>query len=139
MIAVTTAAVVVAVAIAVAVGLSGGSDDDGTVAQPSSETDSDQRTGDSSDGEPGDDGSGDGTPDAAAGEATLLPEAMGGQAAIDALGDNLQVVAQRNDMTADELRALLLRDDDLRVSPAGTLLYSDTMTPPPPATPPAED
>lgn len=122
MIAVTTAAVVIVAAVAAAVGLSGSSDDDGTVAVGPAETQTD-----------GDGGST--TPDdqqLATGEGTtMLPEAMSGQQAIDALGDKLAVVAERNNMTAEKLRKLLLTDSTLHVTPAGSLLYVDTMTPPP--------
>lgn len=63
-------------------------------------------------------------------QGSVLPEPMGGQAAIDALGDNLEVVAQRSGKTTDELEALLLRDSTLRVSTSGFLYYVDTATPP---------
>lgn len=63
-------------------------------------------------------------------QGSVLPEPMGGQAAIDALGDNLDVVAQRSGKTTAELEALLLRDSTLRVSTSGFLYYVDTATPP---------
>ena len=63
-------------------------------------------------------------------QGSVLPEPMGGQDAIDALGDNLDVVAQRSGKTTDELEALLLRDTTLRVSTSGFLYYVDNATPP---------
>ena len=121
MIAVTTAAVVIVVAVAVAVGWSNRSGDDGTVAVGPSDAQTDD---DASSATPGDERM-------AAGEGTMLPEAMSGQEAVDALGDKLAVVAERNNMTAEKLRKLLLTDSTLHVTPSGSLLYVDTMTPPP--------
>lgn len=63
--------------------------------------------------------------------ADLLPEPMGGQEAIDALGEHLDHVAELNGMTPDQLRDALLRDPTLTVAPSGRLLYEDEMTPPP--------
>ncbi|WP_334152131.1 hypothetical protein [Microbacterium sp.] len=57
---------------------------------------------------------------------SVLPEAMGGQEAIDALGDDLQAVADRNGKTVEELTALLLRDATAKVSPSGFIVYSDS-------------
>lgn len=114
--AVAAAVVVVAVAVVVAVWLTGRSGDDGdsgdsqTVAVPSSEP----STGTMRTVEPAD----------------LLPEPMGGQEAIDALGDHIEDVAELNNTTVDELRDMLLRDASLLVSPSGRLLYDDDMTPP---------
>jgi hypothetical protein len=65
------------------------------------------------------------------GETDLLPEAMGGQEAIDALGARLDRVAELNGMTPGQLRDALLQDASLTVTPSGRLLYSDEMTPPP--------
>ncbi len=122
MIAVTAAAVAVVASVALAVGLSGDSDDgDQPVAEPSSE---------SANGDP-DSRASTGAEELKSADTKVVPEPMGGQKAIDALGDDLARVAERHDMTPDELRQALLRDDDLRVTPSGTLLYADTMTPPP--------
>lgn len=57
---------------------------------------------------------------------SVLPEAMGGQEAIDALGDDLEAVADRNGKTVEELTALLLRDATAKVSPSGFIVYSDS-------------
>ena len=57
---------------------------------------------------------------------SVLPEAMGGQEAIDALGDDLEAVADRNGKTVDELTALLLRDATAKISPRGFIVYSDS-------------
>jgi hypothetical protein len=59
----------------------------------------------------------------------FLPEPMSGQDAIDALGDDLERVAEMNNRTPEELRELLLRDKTLHVSPNGFLMYVDTATP----------
>lgn len=125
MIAVTAAAVVVAVAVAVAVGLTSRSDDD-PVAHPVEPTEAPAETDATDAGEPSADEL------ATADGPSVLPEPMGGQEAIDALGDDLELVAERNNTTVDELRALLLRDATLRVSQSGQLFYEDTMTPPTP-------
>ncbi|MBK0418855.1 hypothetical protein JD276_07395 [Leucobacter sp. CSA1] len=53
----------------------------------------------------------------------VLPKTMGGQDAIEALGDDIDVVAERNGMTVDELKELLLRDKSAKVSKNGFLLY----------------
>lgn len=53
----------------------------------------------------------------------VLPEPMGGQEAIDALGDRIEIVAKRNGMTAEQLEELLLRDESARVSTNGFILY----------------
>ncbi len=124
LISVTTAVLVLGVAVAVGVGLSGGgSDDDSTVAEPSTSENDEAGDGsqDLSDGQ---------RSDTRGGEAEFLPEAMSGQEAVDALGDELETVAQQHGMTADELREDLLRDATLTVTPSGELLYEDTMTPP---------
>lgn len=65
------------------------------------------------------------------GGGAILAEPLGGQAAIDALGDDLlAVVASRAGKTAEELKDLLLSDSTLRVSRGGGLYFVD-----PPATP----
>ena len=55
----------------------------------------------------------------------LLPESKSGQEAIDALGDNLAVAAKRNNMTVEELQALLLRDATAHISTSGYIVYLD--------------
>lgn len=55
----------------------------------------------------------------------LLDEELGGQEAIDALGDNTEVVAQRLGISAEALKALLLRDPSARVTPKGFVIYRD--------------
>ncbi|TDE10388.1 hypothetical protein [Jiangella asiatica] len=123
--AVMAAVVVVAVAVVLAVWLTGRGDDDdsGAVAVPSADGSGDRSASDDS-----------ATPDGSlrTGEPLqLLPSPMGGQEAIDALGEeDLERVAEINNTTVDELRDLLLRDATLLVSPSGRLMYEDTMTPP---------
>lgn len=115
--AVGAAVVVVALAVVLAVWLtrdSGG--DDGSVAVPSAQPPADTPT------------SGDGS--AAQAQGDVLPQAMSGQEAVDALGDQLEYVAELNAMSADELRDLLLRDASVQVAPSGRLMYNDQMTPP---------
>lgn len=63
------------------------------------------------------------------GTTTVLDEEMGGQEAVDALGDRIDVVAQRNGMTADELTELLLTDPTARVTTKGFVYFSETRTP----------
>ncbi|MBB5786572.1 hypothetical protein [Jiangella mangrovi] len=65
------------------------------------------------------------------GQDDLLPEPMGGQEAIDALGERLEHVAELNGMTPADLRDALLTTASLKVAPSGRLLYDDEMTPPP--------
>jgi len=55
----------------------------------------------------------------------LLPERMNGQDAIDALGDRISTVAERNGKTVDELKDLLLRDSTAYVTPSGMIVYLD--------------
>lgn len=59
----------------------------------------------------------------------VLPEDMNGQEAIDALGDNIDAVAERNGKTVEELKQLLLRDNTVYVTKTGHIMYRDTMTP----------
>lgn len=49
----------------------------------------------------------------------VLPRPMGGQEAIDELGDNIQFVAERNGKSVDELKEFLLRNESAQVSPNG--------------------
>lgn len=56
----------------------------------------------------------------------VLPEPMGGQEAIDALGDKISVVAQRNGKTVEQIEDLLLRDKTAEVSTDGFIRYIDT-------------
>lgn len=60
---------------------------------------------------------------------SLLPEAMNGQEAIDALGDKIEVVAKRNGKSVEELEELLLRDKTAHISPNGFIVYLDTSGP----------
>ena len=57
----------------------------------------------------------------------LLPEAMGGEAAIDALGDDIVKVAKLNSMTVEELEELLRTDKTARVTKTGVIKYVDTL------------
>lgn len=116
-VAVAAAVVVVALAVVAAVWLTSESDDDpgdGSVAAPS-------------------DASATPSPDEgtlAPGGGDVLPRAMSGQEAVDALGERLDEVAELNGMSPDELRDLLLRDAGAVVAPSGRLMYDDRMTPP---------
>lgn len=56
----------------------------------------------------------------------VLPEQMGGQEAIDALGDKIEFVAKRNGKTVEQLEELLLRDKSAKVSPQGFVVYIDS-------------
>ncbi|MFC7945288.1 hypothetical protein ACFUPZ_18685 [Microbacterium oxydans] len=57
---------------------------------------------------------------------SVLPETMGGEEAIDALGDNIETVARRNGKTVEELTELLLRDTTAKISPEGFIVYRDS-------------
>lgn len=57
---------------------------------------------------------------------TPLPKAMAGQEAIDALGDDIDLVAKRNNMTTEKLEELLLKDPTAHISKTGHLMYKDT-------------
>lgn len=59
---------------------------------------------------------------------TYLTENMNGQEAIDALGDDIEVVAKRNGKTVEELTDLLLRDETAYISPNGFLMFKDGIT-----------
>lgn len=54
----------------------------------------------------------------------ILEKPLGGQDAIDALGDDIQIVADRNNMTVDEVKDLLLKDPNMMVSPTGHIFAS---------------
>lgn len=56
----------------------------------------------------------------------VLPSPMNGQEAIDELGDNIEIVAQRNGKTVEELKELLLRDETAYVSTRGYIFYRDS-------------
>ena len=56
----------------------------------------------------------------------VLPRAMSGQEAIDALGDNIDRVADQNHLTVNELKEKLLQDATLHVSKSGRLVFLDT-------------
>lgn len=60
-----------------------------------------------------------------------LKEKMHGQAAIDALGDKLNDVAQTYDMSADRLEHILRTDSTAWIDEGGRLLYIDTHPQPP--------
>lgn len=70
-----------------------------------------------------------GDSDVKLGTTNVLDEDMGGQEAVDALGDELETVAQRNGMTAEELTDLLLTDPTARVTTTGFVYFSETRTP----------
>lgn len=52
----------------------------------------------------------------------VLPRAMSGQEAIDALGDDIGVVAERNGMSVEELERTLLANPSAKVSKTGFLM-----------------
>lgn len=111
----------VAVAGAIAFGISqlvgGGSGSDDTVATTDAAADGDTTQDESS----SEGSSGSGEP-----VGQVLPEPMAGQAAIDALGDKIEFVAQRNGKTVDDLKALLLRDSTAHINTSGFVVYLDT-------------
>ena len=55
----------------------------------------------------------------------VLPHPMSGQEAIDELGEDIDFVAQRNNMTVEELEDLLLNSDSAHVSTNGFIFYRD--------------
>ena len=57
--------------------------------------------------------------------AGLVPRAVGGRAALRAVGDRLGAVARLNGRTPQELRRLLLEDDMLVLTPSGRIAYED--------------
>ncbi|WP_026877591.1 hypothetical protein [Jiangella gansuensis] len=122
LLAVVGAVAVAAVVVVLAIWLTGGDDDEpDAVAVPATDGPATE----------GSQGSGS-DPALRSGEPVeVLPSPMGGQEAIDALGERIEQVAEINNTTVDELRDLLLRDATLRVGPSGRLMYEDTMTPPP--------
>lgn len=65
------------------------------------------------------------TPGPSLSPTTFLEKEMGGQEAIDALGDKIETVAKRNGKTVEELTDLLLRDQTAVISPRGFLLFKD--------------
>lgn len=72
---------------------------------------------------------GDGGDGVKLGTTNLLDEPKSGKEAIDALGDKIDVVAERNGMTVDELTHLLQTDSTVHVSVTGSIYYVDTRTP----------
>ncbi|MFK4850298.1 hypothetical protein ACI3KT_01565 [Microbacterium sp. ZW T6_19] len=71
----------------------------------------------------------DGDDDVKLGSTNVLDEPKSGQEAIDALGDKIDVVAERNGMTVDELTHLLQTDSTVHISVTGSIYYRDTHTP----------
>lgn len=57
--------------------------------------------------------------------AKVLPRMMRGQEALDELGENIRVVAERNRMTVEGLRTLLLSSESAHVATNGTLAFVD--------------
>lgn len=70
-----------------------------------------------------------GDDDVKLGSTNVLDEPKSGQEAIDALGDKIGVVAERNGMTVDELTHLLQTDSTVHISVTGSIYYRDTHTP----------
>lgn len=67
--------------------------------------------------------SGHGTADGLRSDASqVLPKAMSGQEAIDALGDDIEIVAERNGMSVDQLEETLLKNPSAKVSKNGFLM-----------------
>ncbi|NED95595.1 hypothetical protein G1H11_09750 [Phytoactinopolyspora alkaliphila] len=139
-VAVCAAAVVIAAVGAAAIGWmadrgetvvtqtpAGEPDDSGEASDSSEEPRSDDDAETEADDPDGDTGQEEATELSQVGD--VLPESMGGQEAIDSLGDKLERVAKMNNRTPEELRELLLRDKTVKVSPNGFLLYEDTATP----------
>lgn len=55
----------------------------------------------------------------------LLSEALSGQEAIDALGENIAVVAERAGKSVEEIEEMLLRSPSLYVTEDGDLIFRD--------------
>jgi len=55
----------------------------------------------------------------------VLDEELGGQEAIDALGDDIDYVAKLAGKSVDELKDLLLRDKSAHVTTQGRIVYRD--------------
>lgn len=55
----------------------------------------------------------------------VLDEELGGQEAIDALGDDIDYVAKLAGKSVDELKDLLLRDKSAHVTTKGRIVYRD--------------
>lgn len=55
----------------------------------------------------------------------VLPEPLNGQEAIDALGDDIEFVANRNGRTVEELEELLLNNNSAYVSTNGFVFFRD--------------
>ncbi|CAH0182918.1 hypothetical protein [Microbacterium foliorum] len=116
---------VVLVVIAVIVGMLMTNPGPGGTAVPSSElTETPAATTGPSGSDTPDDEGGDMTPGSTFG--AFLPESMGGEEAIDELGDRIAVVAKRNNKTVEELSDLLLRDRSAQISPEGFIVYKDS-------------
>lgn len=60
----------------------------------------------------------------------ILDEELSGQDAIDALGDNIDMVAKRVGKSPEELEELLLRDPSAHVTPRGFIVYRDSFPTP---------
>jgi len=98
--------------------------EDGADDGSSDDADSDAATDGDSGSSDGDDTGSDGP----AGAPTYLDEEMSGQEAIDALGDNIDEVAERNNKSVEELEKLLLNNPSARVTPDGFIVFHDTFS-----------
>lgn len=49
-----------------------------------------------------------------------------GQELVDAIGENVDVVARNNDMTPEALKELLLNDSTVRIGPGGAIYYVES-------------
>lgn len=57
-----------------------------------------------------------------------LSAQMGGQAAIDEMGDRIDSFAARNNMTAEELKELLLKNPSAQITKTGAIIFVDPGT-----------
>lgn len=118
---IATVVVLAGIIIGVTYLTSGGTTPSGTESPRPSASPSDTTTPDPDGGEDGDDVEVVPTP-----SSEVLTEPLGGQEAIDALGDKIEIVAQRNGKTVEQLEELLLRDKAAKVSTDGYIVYIDS-------------
>ncbi|MFK4760959.1 hypothetical protein ACI3KS_08505 [Microbacterium sp. ZW T5_45] len=68
---------------------------------------------------------GNATPDPTPVFGKFLEEDLNGQEAIDALGDRIDVVAERNGKTVEELTSLLQHDSTVYITTDGLIMFKD--------------
>lgn len=104
-------------------------DADGSGAADGDQTDTgSDDDGSADDGGSGDAGNADGTKDVLPRD-DYVPEPLNGQEAIDALGDDIEEVADRNGKTVEEFEEFLLKNPSAFVQPDGFVVFKETATP----------